>query len=168
MCKETVEGFLVGFIDNTVWVSLHSSQWNTSSKSISNNGNAWEYILQIWYFCDNSFFMFGRSRQQWNVFQERNIISKHTVYQSIKKFKVGRSKHGRWTVRQYSVHALQEDCRYTDSDIQHNMAILFLNEASHITIYCVITETLKISKMRAWWVPHKLLENHRTSAWGVH
>ncbi len=44
---------------------------------------------------------------------------------------------------------LQEDHRYTVSDIHHKMATHFLNEASHSTIYSILTEILKMSEVCA-------------------
>ncbi len=61
---------------------------------------------------------------------------------------------------------LQENHQYTVSNMHHKMATHFLNEASHTKVYLILTETLNMSEMCAWWVPQKLSEYHRTPHMG--
>ncbi len=55
---------------------------------------------------------------------------------------------------------LDEDCRYTLTDIHRKMVTHFLNDASRSTVYRVLTEALEMKKVCATWVPRKLFDIH--------
>lgn len=62
---------------------------------------------------------------------------------------------------------LDEDRRYTVSDIQSQMAERFLNVTSRTTIHRALTEVLEMSKVSARWVPRELSDEHRKNRMGA-
>ncbi len=60
---------------------------------------------------------------------------------------------------------LDEDRRYTVTNLQREMSLHFSYEASRGTIHTALTEQLEMSKVCTHWVPRQLTDKHRKIGW---
>ncbi len=105
------------------------------------------------------------------------VVSLHTVEWWHKKSAKGCTSidNAAWSGRPterinetvHCVHALlEEDCHYTTTDSQVQMAAWYAQDVSHVTIHIILCEHLQMSKECARWVPWQLTEMNQKLCMG--